>query len=103
MWGPIGICNRKPLQDSPDEVKCPLKLNFKDSIFQGKEWQRGDLFLGEGTVCTKALIVKKTMLLLKVGKLLSKLCGHYSRNLGETLLMLRVSGTAGLSFFNMVS
>lgn len=95
MHGPIGVCNRKPLPDSPDEVRCLLKFNLKDSIFQ-KEWQRGDLFQREGTVCIKALVVKKKMLLPKVGKLLSKLCRHYSSNWRQILFVWRVSGTAGL-------
>lgn len=96
MWGPTGVCNRKPLPDFPGEVRYPLKLNLKDSIFQEKEWKRGDLFQREGTVCKKALMVRKTMLSPKVGKLLSKLCRHYSSNWGQILFVLRVSGTAGL-------
>lgn len=32
MWGPIRVCDRKPLPDSPDEVKCLLKLNLKSWI-----------------------------------------------------------------------
>lgn len=65
----MGVYNRKSL---PVEVRYPFKLSTKTRrYFPGERTAKGRLTLGgeNSIVCKKILMVKKTILLSKVGKL----------------------------------
>lgn len=68
-----GICGVlwEDVTENPPELQtrscAPLSWVLRVSICQEKKWQGGDLFQGERTVCSKALMVRKAMFLPKVG------------------------------------